>query len=437
MNEISVVGGGLAGSEAAYQLAKRGYRVKLYEQRPEKMTEAHETGLFGELVCSNSLKSMEINNAHGLIKYELYQYGSLIIKEAYESRLKGGKALVVDRSAFAKKITEELEKNSNIEIIREEVINIDRGKPTIIATGPLSGKFLSNNFKDVIGNNNMYFYDAISPVIIAESIDFNKAFWGSRYIENDDAYLNIPLNRKEYYNLVEMIKNAKKAHVHDFDKELFFEGCLPVEEIARRGDNTLRFGLMKPVGMDYPDGFEKPYAIIQLRREDEEGKLLNIVGFQTRMTYAEQKRIIRSIPALKNAEIARYGSMHRNAYIIAKEVLNYNLSLKKNPDIFFAGQITGVEGYIESTMSGFIAAVQMDRHIRREAPLEFSKNTPSGALLHYLFFNVAKNVQPMNINFGLFSPIEEKLRKKEKREKMVERAKRWIEIQKEEILRDM
>ncbi|RKX66526.1 methylenetetrahydrofolate--tRNA-(uracil(54)-C(5))-methyltransferase (FADH(2)-oxidizing) TrmFO [candidate division TA06 bacterium] len=434
MNEVVIIGGGLAGTEAAYQLAKRGYHVILYEQRPQKTTEAHKTDRLGELVCSNSLKSMEITNAHGLLKYELSEYGSLIIEQAYKNRIAGGKALVVDREEFSKGITEIIEKEKNIEVRREFAEHIDKSKPTIVATGPLSGEFLERNFANSVKGNNLYFYDAISPTIVTESIDFTRAFWGSRYMEGDNAYLNIPLNRDEYNKLVDMIKNAEKAHVHEFDRELFFEGCLPVEEIVKRGDNTLRFSLMKPVGISSPEGFDKPYAVIQLRRENREGTLLNIVGFQTRMTYTEQKRIIRSIAALKNAEIARYGSMHRNAYVKTKNVLNYNLSLKQHPEIFFAGQITGVEGYVESTLTGLIAAVQMDRYIKGIAPIKFSRNTPSGALLNYLFFNISDNMQPMNINFGLFPPIEEKIGKKERRERMVKRAKWWIEKQKVEIL---
>ncbi|NIA23468.1 MAG: methylenetetrahydrofolate--tRNA-(uracil(54)-C(5))-methyltransferase (FADH(2)-oxidizing) TrmFO [Proteobacteria bacterium] len=433
MNEVIIVGGGLAGTEAAYQLAKRGYSVILYEQRPKKMTEAHKTDMLGELVCSNSLKSMEITNAHGLLKYELLQYDSLIIGQAYQNRIAGGKALVVDRKKFSRLITEIIEKEKNITLKREIVGQIDKNKSTIVATGPLSGEFLENNFADSVKGNNLYFYDAISPTILTESIDFTRAFWGSRYIEDDNAYLNIPLSKEEYNKLVEMIKNAEKANVHEFDKELFFEGCLPVEEIARRGDNTLRFGLMKPVGIKSPEGFEKPYAVIQLRRENREGTFLNMVGFQTQMTYTEQKRVIRSIAALRNAEIIRYGSMHRNAYVKAKNVLSYNLSLKNYPNVFFAGQITGAEGYVESTLTGLIAAIQMDRYIKGKPPIEFSQNTPSGALLNYLFFNVTDNIQPMNINFGLFPPLEGKIGKKERREQMVKRAKWWIEKQKAEI----
>lgn len=433
---IYVIGGGLAGSEAAYQLAKIGYSVKLFEQRPKKSTEAHKTNYLAELVCSNSFKSTELINAHGLLKYELSRYNSLIMEVAERNNIKGGKALVVDREKFSNDITETLDDNSNIEVIREHITKIDENINTIIATGPLSEKFLANSIGRHLNNDNLYFYDAISPTVIRESIDMSKAFWGSRY-NNDDAYLNIPLTKDQYFKLVRMINSAEKADVHDFDKELFFEGCLPVEEIARRGENTLRFGLMKPVGLNPPESFNKPYAIVQLRREDKEGTILNIVGFQTRMKYGEQKRILKSIPALKDVEIVRLGSMHRNTYINAKESLNYNLSLKTKNNIFLAGQITGVEGYIESVMTGFISAIQMDRYIKDRSYYSFSKNTPFGALLGYLFENVSDKIQPMNINFGLFPPIDIKLKKREKRELMVEKAKKWIEKQRMEILQNI
>ncbi len=430
---IHIIGGGLAGSEAAYQLAKRGYSVKLFEQRPIKSTEAHKTDYLAELVCSNSFKSTELINAHGLLKYELIQYNSLIMEIANRNSIKGGKALVVDREKFSNDITETIYNNNNIEVIREHITEIDENIDTVIATGPLSGKFLTKNIGKYLNEDDLYFYDAISPTVLKESIDMSKTFWGSRY-NNDDAYLNIPLVKDQYFKLVQMINSAEKADVHNFDKELFFEGCLPVEEIARRGENTLRFGLMKPVGLNPPEEFNKSYAIIQLRREDKEGTILNIVGFQTRMKYGEQKRILKSIPALRDVEIVRFGSMHRNTYINAKESLNYNISLKTKKNIFLAGQITGVEGYMESVMTGLISAIQMDRYIKNRSYYSFSKNTPSGALLSYLFENVSNKIQPMNINFGLFPSIDIKLKKREKRELMVERAKKWIEKQRMEIL---
>ena len=407
--EINIVGGGLAGAEAAYQIARRGTDVTLYEMRPSAFTPAHKTACLAELVCSNSMKSKELANAHGLLKEELRILDSLVIRIAHETAIPGGKALVVDREKFARRITDEIESNARIRVVREEVREIPSGT-VIIATGPLTSSKLAEKIGALTGEENLYFFDAISPVIDAESVDMGRAFYASRYMEEkNDDYLNCPLTEEEYNLFYEELIKARRVEFKEFEKTSYFEGCLPIEVMAERGRQTLLYGPMKPVGLIDEHTGKRPFAVIQLRKENVEGTMFNLVGFQTKLTYQEQDRVLRLIPALKNALFLRYGSVHRNTYIQSPAVLSVSLQLKKNSNIFFAGQITGVEGYVESTAMGLVAGLSSYVYARVKTFIPPPQDTCVGALLRYITTET-NNFQPMNINFGLFKDY----RKREK-----------------------
>ena len=429
--EINIVGGGLAGAEAAYQIARRGIDVTLYEMRPSAFTPAHKTACLAELVCSNSMKSKELANAHGLLKEELSILDSLVIRIAHETAIPGGKALVVDREKFAQRITDEIESNSRIRVVREEVEEIPSGT-VIIATGPLTSNKLAEKIGALTGEENLYFFDAISPVIDAESVDMGKAFYASRYMEEkNDDYLNCPLTEEEYNLFYEELISAGRVEFKEFEKTSYFEGCLPIEVMAERGRQTLLYGPMKPVGLIDEHTGKRPFAVIQLRKENAEGTMFNLVGFQTKLTYQEQDRVLRLVPALKNALFVRYGSVHRNTYIQSPAVLSASLQLKKNSNIFFAGQITGVEGYVESTAMGFVAGLSAHAYKRGITFTPPPQDTCVGALLQYITTET-NNFQPMNINFGLFKDY----RKREK-EMTVNRALQSIALWKKTIDEEM
>jgi methylenetetrahydrofolate--tRNA-(uracil-5-)-methyltransferase len=417
---IHIIGGGLAGSEAAYQLAKRGASVILHEMRPNVFTPAHKTGHLSELVCSNSLKSQETTNAHGLLKAELAILDSIILKTAGRTSIPGGKALVVDRNRFAQEMTEFLNSHNNIHIVREEVCEILPDGIVIIASGPLTSPGLSASIGRLTESDNLYFFDALSPIIEASSIDMNHAFFGTRYESGSDDYLNCPLTRDEYDQFYDALISATRVDLREFEKTPYFEGCLPIEVMAERGRNTLAFGPMKPVGLHDSKGGPDPFAVIQLRREDQSGTMYNLVGFQTKLTYTEQERVFGLIPALKNAVYFRHGSIHRNTFINAPTVLD-GLQLKQEKRIFFAGQITGVEGYMESTAMGLLAGISalFYQHDKPFTPPD--PNTCIGALYRYIS-TPRKNFQPMNVNFGLLEGYD-----KRKKEIIAERSLSAIE----------
>ncbi len=424
---VNVIGAGLAGSECAYQLAKRGIPVRLIEMRPHKSTEAHKTGYFAELVCSNSLRSNNIENAVGLLKEEMRRLDSLIMQAADNTRIPAGDALAVDRVGFSEYITNTLKSFPNIEIINDEVTQIPEGF-TVIATGPLTSKPLSEAIAQLLGTDYFYFFDAASPIIDAETINYDKVYRKSRYDKGDGAdYLNCPMTEDEFNAFYEAVINAEVAELKDFEKEIYFEGCMPFEVMAKRGKQTLLFGPMKPVGLEHPVTGERPYAVVQLRQDNAAKTMYNIVGFQTHLKFPEQKRIIRMIPGLENAEILRYGVMHRNSYINSPLHLLPTYQYKNNPKLFFAGQITGVEGYVESAGSGLVAGINMARIFMGEEPFVFPKETMLGAMSHYITSCSSANFQPMNANFGLIKPLEFKHKKQDRKKLYVERALRMID----------
>lgn len=428
---ITVIGGGLAGSEAAYQIAKRGIKVKLYEMKPNKYTEAHSNKNLAEIVCSNSFKSNLHTNACGLLKEELRKLDSLLIKIADETQIPAGQALAVDRELFSQKVTEELEKNPLIEIIHQEVTEIERIAEkgiVIIATGPLTSEGLSKEISKITGEDKLHFYDAAAPIVTKESIDFNIAFFGNRYEQEkgkdetiDDwkerlhkqeaSYINLPMNKDEYEKFVEELVNAEVVTLHEFEKREIFEGCMPVEVMAKRGKDTLRYGPLKPVGFDEPRTGKRPYAVIQLRQDNELGTIYNIVGFQTNLKYGEQKRVFGMIPGLQNAEFVKYGVMHRNTYINSTKLLDNTYNFKDNKNIYFAGQITGVEGYVESISSGMVSALNAVAQIKNESKIEFSNLTMLGALAKYISTPNDK-FQPMNANFGIVPELPKRIKDK-------------------------
>ena len=439
---ITIIGGGLAGSEAAYQIAKRGIKVKLYEMKPNKYTEAHINKNLAEIVCSNSFKSNLHTNACGLLKEELRKLDSLLIKIANETQIPAGQALAVDRELFSQKVTEELEKNPLIEIIHQEITNIEKMSKegiVIIATGPLTSEGLSKEISKITGEDKLHFYDAAAPIITKESIDFNIAFLGNRYeqekrkdetieewkkrIQKQEAsYINLPMNKEEYEKFVEELVNAEVVTLHEFEKKEIFEGCMPVEVMAKRGKDTLRYGPLKPVGFDDPRTGKRPYAVIQLRQDNELGTIYNIVGFQTNLKYGEQKRVFGMIPGLENAEFVKYGVMHRNTYINSTKLLDNTYNLKNNKNIYFAGQITGVEGYVESISSGMVSALNAVAQIKKENKIEFSNLTMIGALAKYISTSNDK-FQPMNANFGIVPELPQRIKdKKIKYGKLADRA---------------
>jgi methylenetetrahydrofolate--tRNA-(uracil-5-)-methyltransferase len=426
-NRLLIIGGGLAGSEAAWQAARRGIAVTLYEMKPKRFSEAHHSPLLGELVCSNSLKSEDLETASGLLKEELRRLGSLIIRAADQSRVPAGSALAVDREVFSRHITEALEAKGEIEIVRKEVTSIPEEGTVIIATGPLTSEALAEAVIEMTHRRSLAFYDAISPIVAADSINFGIAFKGSRYGKGGADYVNCPMNKEEYYRFVKAVREGDKVPLQDFEEAMPFEGCLPIEDLAERGQDTLAFGPMKPVGLIDPRTGEQPFAVVQLRHENKEGTLFNIVGFQTKLTYPEQERIFRLIPGLERAEFARHGSLHRNTFIDAPRILNNTLQLKSDLRIFFAGQITGVEGYVESTAMGFLAGVNAARSLMGQEIIPPPKTTAMGALVGHITNLYARDFQPMNINFGLFPPLEGRGGKREKRRRMSERALRDLE----------
>lgn len=415
MKEVKVIGAGLAGCEAAWQLAKAGIKVKLYEMRPYKMTPAHHTEYFAELVCSNSLRSNQLENAVGLLKEEMRRLDSLIIKCADNNTVPAGGALAVDREKFSKDITSTIESNPNIEIIREEVTKIPEDEYVIIATGPLTSDELSCSIKEYLGQDYLYFYDAASPIVAYDSIDMNIAFKASRYGKGEDDYINCPFDMEQYNIFYNEIINAQRVALKEFEKEIIFEGCMPIEVMASRGYKTLLFGPLKPMGIINPIYNEQPYAVVQLRQDNQEGTLFNMVGFQTNLKWDEQKRIFSLIPGLENAEFVRYGVMHKNTYINSPKVLKPTLQTISNYKLFFAGQITGVEGYVESTSSGLIAGLNMARILSGIEPVVFPTTTAHGSLCAYITDRTIKNFQPMNINFGLFEQVKVKYKSKQEK----------------------
>ena len=439
---ITIIGGGLAGSEAAYQIAKRGIKVKLYEMKPIKYSEAHSNKNLAEIVCSNSFKSNLHTNACGLLKEELRELDSLLIKVADETQVPAGQALAVDREKFSQKVTEELEKNELIEIIHEEVTDIKKISKdgiVIIATGPLTSEGMSKEISRITGQDKLYFYDAAAPIVTKESIDFNIAFYGNRYeqekgkqeteqewrekIKKQDAsYINLPMNQEEYEKFYNELVNAEVVTLHEFEKREIFEGCMPVEVMAKRGKDTLRYGPLKPVGFDDPRTAKRPYAVVQLRQDNQEGTIYNIVGFQTNLKFGEQKRVFSMIPGLENAEFVKYGVMHRNTYINSSKLLDNTYNLKSNKNIYFAGQITGVEGYVESISSGMVAGINACGNYKNEEKIVFPEISMIGALAKYI--STERNqFQPMNANFGIVPELENKIKdKKLKYEKLADRG---------------
>lgn len=411
--KVRIVGGGLAGCEAAWQLARRGHEVELWEMKPEKYTPAHSNPDLGELVCSNSLKSNELTSASGLLKQEMRLFGSLIIAAADAVRVPAGSALAVDRDAFARTLTERVKSEPRITVLTREVERLDPEIPTIVATGPLTSDVLAGHIAELLGLERLYFYDAEAPIVTAESLNMDVIFAASRYGKGED-YLNCPMNREEYEAFWQALVEAKTAPVHGFEDKKVFEACMPVETLAKRGPRTLAFGPLRPVGLIDPKTGRRPYAAVQLRKENLEGTLYNIVGFQTRLAFGEQKQVFGMIPGLERAEFVRYGVMHRNTYLPAPDHLNGRFQTVKLPNLFFAGQITGVEGYVESAASGLMAAIHMDRYLKALAPVDFGPRTMLGALSRHIGTPVV-NYQPMNANFGILEPLPERIRgKKEK-----------------------
>ncbi|MBX9972395.1 FADH(2)-oxidizing methylenetetrahydrofolate--tRNA-(uracil(54)-C(5))-methyltransferase TrmFO [Cytobacillus firmus] len=419
---VNVIGAGLAGSEAAWQLASRGIKVNLYEMRPVRQTPAHHTDKFAELVCSNSLRANTLTNAVGVLKEEMRKLNSVIIQSADSSAVPAGGALAVDRHDFAARVTEQVKNHPNVTVINEEVTDIPEG-PTVIATGPLTSEALSGKLKELSGEDYLYFYDAAAPILEKDSIDMNKVYLKSRYDKGEAAYLNCPMTEEEFDRFYEALTSAETVPLKEFEKEIFFEGCMPIEVMANRGKKTMLFGPMKPVGLEDPKTGKRPYAVVQLRQDDAAGTLYNIVGFQTHLKWGPQKEVIRLIPGLENAEIVRYGVMHRNTFINSPKVLRATYQFKNRDGLFFAGQMTGVEGYVESAASGLVAGINAARLVKGEDPIEFPHETAIGSMARYITTANPKSFQPMNANFGLFPELPEKIRgKKERNEKHAERA---------------
>ena len=417
--KVTVIGAGLAGSEAAWQLAERGIQVTLYEMRPQASSPAHHTEQFAELVCSNSLRAANIENAVGLLKEEMRRMNSLIMTCADATAVPAGGALAVDRHKFSAMVTATLEAHPNVTVVREEVTSIPDEGIVIIATGPLTAPVLGEKIKALTGSNDFYFYDAAAPIVTAESLNYDKVFAASRYDKGDADYLNCPMTKEEYEAFWQALTTAEAVQPKEFEKEIYFEGCMPVEIMAARGIDTLRFGPLKPVGLvDKRTGVES-YAVVQLRKENKDATMFNLVGFQTHLKWGEQKRVFQMIPGLEQAEFVRYGVMHRNTYINSPELLNHAFQLKKEPRLFFAGQMTGVEGYLESAASGLMAGLQAMRYGRGEALLDFPKTTAMGGLSHYISAYEGSNFQPMNINFGIMEPWPGKIRKKKEKNALI------------------
>ena len=426
--EVKIIGAGLAGSEAALQLAKRGIKTQLYEMRPMNMTGAHKTDKFAEFVCSNSLGSFDIFNASGLLKKEMEILGGELIKIAYECSVPAGNALAIDRELFSQKVTDKIENNPLITVIREELKEIPEG-PVIIASGPLTSEAHANSIKEFTQSEHLHFFDAIAPIVEKESINFDKAFYASRYDKGEASYINCPMNKDEYEKFYEILINAPKIELKEFEKDAkFFESCLPIEVLASRGFDTLRFGPMKPVGLIDKRNNEENYAVVQLRQDNSAKTLYNLVGFQTNLKWGSQKELLKSIPGLENANIVRYGVMHRNTFINSPQILNATLQSRKRANLFFAGQITGTEGYTESIASGLLAGINMAKYLKNEALLILPNITILGALTNYISDSNHNNFQPINSNWGILAPVElEKKERKNKKLKAEKMSRRSIE----------
>ncbi|MTT32289.1 FADH(2)-oxidizing methylenetetrahydrofolate--tRNA-(uracil(54)-C(5))-methyltransferase TrmFO [Terrilactibacillus sp. BCM23-1] len=421
---VHVIGAGLAGSEAAFQIAKRGVPVKLYEMRPVKQTPAHHTDKFAELVCTNSLRSNDLTNAVGILKEEMRRLDSLILSSADACSVPAGGALAVDRHEFSDRVTEAIKNHPLIEIINEEVTRLPDG-PTIIATGPLTSKELSDALSDLTGEDYFYFFDAAAPIIEIDSINRDIVYLKSRYDKGEAAYLNCPMTEEQFDRFYEALIQAETVPLKSFEKEIFFEGCMPIEVMAKRGKKTMLFGPMKPVGLEDPKTGKRPFAVVQLRQDNASGTLYNIVGFQTHLKWGAQKEVIRLIPGLEDANIVRYGVMHRNTFINSPKLLKPTYQYKENLNLFFAGQMTGVEGYVESAASGLVAGINAARLALGKDPVTFPVETAIGSMAHYITTANAKNFQPMNANFGLFPVLPEKIRNK--KERNAQHAKRALD----------
>ena len=433
--KVTVIGAGLAGSECAWQLAERGVEVTLHEMKPEKRTPAHVTDYFAELCCSNSLRSDQLENAVGLLKEELRRLGSLILSCADETRVEAGGALAVDRDGFAKLVTERIQNHPNITVKYGEVTDIPEGE-VVIASGPLTSDAMAERLQKLLGEDTaLHFFDAAAPLVSAESVDMDKAWFGSRYDKGTADYVNCPMNEEEYNAFWEALTTAEEAEVHGFEDSMVFEGCMPVEVMARRGHDTLLYGPLKSRGLDDPRTGRWPYAVVQLRRDNSEGSVYNLVGFQTHLRFPEQRRVFSMIPALHDAEFLRYGVMHRNTFIDSPRLLDRYYRLKKEPRIAFAGQMTGVEGYVESAASGFLVGVELARRLAGKEPIDFPKETAIGALGLYISNQSVGNFQPMNINFGIIPPLDHRVKgKRNKNAELSQRSLAIIETLKEEVL---
>lgn len=425
MTKVTIIGAGLAGSEAAWQIAEQEIDVELIEMRPKSMSPAHHTGLFAELVCSNSLRGAGLENAVGLLKEEMRRKNSLIMKVADATRVPAGGALAVDRESFSQMITDTLTQHPHVTVTQREVTTLPDARPLIVASGPLTSPALGESLKQLTSEEYFYFYDAAAPIVTGDSLNYDIIFRASRYGKGDDDYLNCPMNKDEYESFWQALTNAETTQVKQFEKAIFFEGCMPVEVMAGRGIDTLRFGPMKPVGLVDPRTGEQPHAVIQLRQDNKEATLFNIVGFQTHLKWPEQKRVFSMIPGLEQAEFVRYGVMHRNTFINSPKLLEPTMQMRGQEGLFFAGQMTGVEGYVESAASGLIAGINAARLVRGQELLVFPKETAHGALSHYITTSEAKHFQPMNVNFGLFPTLGQRIRDKKMKNQLI--AKRALE----------
>lgn len=412
---VNIVGGGLAGCEAAYQLLTRGFSVTMFEMRPKNSTGAHKTGNLGELVCSNSLKSTDENTSSGLLKKELEVLDCFLLKLAYECQVEAGGALAVDREQFSHAIERELSKFPDFKLVRKEITELEFEEPTIVATGPLTSPSFAIKLAELSGAENLFFFDAVAPIILAETVDMNCAFWGGRYGKGGDDYLNLPMTKPQYLEFYQALRIAQTVALKDFEGKEIFEGCMPIEIMAKRGEDAMRYGPLKPVGLFHPQTNERYYAVVQLRKENVEGNALNMVGFQTNLTFPEQRRVFKMIPALHDCEFLRYGVMHRNTYLNSPKILDANFRVKGKKVLYIAGQLSGVEGYVESIMSGLLAGIALSRECEGKPPLALPKQTICGALSRWVQTENA-NYQPMNANFGLLPPVDIRDKKERKKE---------------------
>ncbi|AEJ43254.1 methylenetetrahydrofolate--tRNA-(uracil(54)-C(5))-methyltransferase (FADH(2)-oxidizing) TrmFO [Alicyclobacillus acidocaldarius] len=436
MTHVTVIGAGLAGSEAAWQAANRGAKVTLYEMRPVQMTPAHHTDRFAELVCTNSLRSNSITNAVGLLKEEMRRLDSVIMRAADAHAVPAGNALAVDRDSFSQRVTELVSQHPNITVVREEVTEIPKDGVVVVATGPLTSPALSEDIRRLVGHGELYFYDAAAPIVTKESIDMSKVFFQSRYDQGDAAYINCPMTEEEFEAFYDALVHAECAELKDFEEERYFEGCMPIEALAKRGKQTLLFGPMKPVGLRDPRTGRRPFAVVQLRQDNAAATLYNMVGFQTHLKWGEQKRVFRMIPGLEQAEFVRYGVMHRNTYINSPVALLPTYQAKARPTLFFAGQMTGVEGYVESAASGLIAGINAARVAAGQDALVFPPTTSMGSLAHYITHASPQGFQPMNATFGIFPPLDPPVKDKKARyERYAERALEDLRVFSRELQR--